>query len=96
MKKLIPINDYVIVKLKDVELKQTKGGLYIPVTKNTNVNEAVIVCSSEKNEQVKEGDSIIAQKCGTPFYYEGVDGPEGIDNVLAIREIDIIAKFEDE
>lgn len=92
MKKFIPLNDYILLKKKKVELK-TVHGIIIPEAVKREVLESEVLDSSDiskKETRLENGDIVLHRNgVGTPFQLDG-------DDMLAVKYTDIIAKVVNE
>ncbi len=95
--KVIPLLDRVLVK-QDDEPQKTEGGIYLPDTAKeapqwgtvVRVGPGKVLDSGEVRKMtVKEGDKIIFGK------YSGTKVKMGQDELLFMREEDIMAVLED-
>lgn len=95
MSKLVPINDRVVLKRVDADVK-TPGGLYIPGNAQDKPTEAIVVAVGPGRildngtlvvPQVKEGDRVLFGK------YSGQEVTLGGEDLLVMREEDLIGKL---
>lgn len=88
MRKIVPINDFVVVRKEDIVEKRTSSGLIIPVTKKQqDVDEFPVQCVSDKCEYVVGEDRVVfPMRMGTPFEVDGVE-------YIAINERNIMCKL---
>lgn len=94
---ITPLGDRVLVK-QDEELQQTAGGLFLPAAAQEAPQRGVVIRAGKgkiledgkvRPLYVKEGDKIIFGK------YSGTKVKMGEDELLFMREEDIMAVVED-
>ena len=90
MRRIVPINDFVVVRKEDITEKKTASGLIIPVTKKqSDVEEYPVHCVSEKCEYLHGDERVVFPvRMGTPFEVDGME-------FIAINERNIMCKIED-
>ncbi len=88
MKKIQPINNYVLIKLEKESEGKTPGGIIIPDVAKEKPKEGVVVAiSAGASEQISIGDRVIYKDfSGTQIDFEG-------DEYLLIPVGDILAKY---
>lgn len=88
MKKIQPINNYVLVKLSQNVEEKTPGGIVIPdVAKEKPKEGEVVAISSAASEQLSAGDKVIYKDfSGTEITFEG-------EKYLLVTIDDILAKI---
>ncbi len=88
MKKLQPVNGYVLLKLNEAEEKKSSGGIIIPDTASESKNEGeVIAVSNDATKEISVGDRVLYKEMsGNELEYDGV-------KYLLIESEDILAKF---
>ncbi len=87
MKKIQPINNYVLIKLFRNAADKTPGGIIIPDTAKEKPKEGeVIAISAAVSEQLSAGDKVIYKDfSGTEITFEG-------EKYLLVTIDDILAK----
>ncbi len=88
MKKIQPVNDYVLIKLEEEPEEKTSGGIIIPDTAKEKPKEGEVVgIAAGASEQISIGDRVIYKEySGTQITYEG-------EEYLLIPASDILAKY---
>lgn len=88
MKKIQPINNYVLIELKKEGEDKTASGIIIPEVAREKPKEGkVIAISAGASEQISVGDSVIYKDfSGTEITFEG-------EKYLLIPVGDILAKL---
>lgn len=88
MKKIQPINNYVLIKLEKEGEDKTASGIIIPEVAREKPKEGkVIAISAGASEQISVGDSVIYKDfSGTEITFEG-------EKYLLIPVGDILAKL---
>jgi len=88
MKKIQPINNYVLVKLSQNVADKTPGGIIIPDTAKEKPKEGeVIAISAAVSEQLSAGDKVIYKDfSGTEITFEE-------EKYLLVTIDDILAKI---
>lgn len=95
MSKLVPINDRIVLKRVDADVK-TPGGLFIPGNAQDKPTEAIVVAvgpgrllddGTVVSPQVKEGDRVLFGK------YSGSEVTISGEDFLVMREEDLIGKL---
>ena len=88
MKKIQPVNDYVLIKLEEESEEKTSGGIIIPDTAKEKPKEGEVVgIAAGASEQISIGDRVIYKEySGTQITYEG-------EEYLLIPASDILAKY---
>ena len=88
MKRIRPINDYVIIKNTEQEMRKV-GSIFIPETRNEITRKSEVVAMNEGRDDVKAGDIVLhPSRTGTPFFL-------GDDEFVAIHDKEIIAVIEE-
>ena len=88
MKRIRPINDYVIIKKTEQEMRKV-GSIFIPETRNEITRKSEVVAMNEGRDDVKVGDiALHPSRTGTPFFL-------GDDEVVAMHDKEIIAVIEE-
>lgn len=88
MKRIRPINDYVIIKKTGQEMRKV-GSIFIPETRNEVTRKSEVVAMNNGRDDVKVGDTIIhPSHSGTPFFL-------GDDEFVAIHDKEIICVIDD-
>lgn len=88
MKRIRPINDYVIIKKTEQEMRKV-GSIFIPETRNELTRKSDVVAMNAGRNDVKVGDTVIhPSHAGTPFFL-------GDDEFVAIHDKEIIAVIEE-
>lgn len=88
MKRIRPINDYVIIKKTEQETRKI-GNIIIPETRNDLTRKSEVVAMNESRDDVKVGDIVLHPSCtGTPFFL-------GDDEFVAMHDKEIIAVIEE-
>lgn len=88
MKRIRPINDYVIIKKTEQEMRKV-GSIFIPETRNEITRKSEVVAMNEGRDDVKGGDIVLhPSHAGTPFFL-------GDDEFVAIHDKEIIAVIEE-
>jgi len=95
--KVAPLGDRVLVR-RDAEEQKSKGGIFLPETAQQAPQWGTIIRTGKgkvlesgevRSLEVKEGDKIIFGK------YSGTEVKVGEDELLFMREEDIMAVVED-
>ena len=88
MKKIQPVNDYVLIKLEEESEEKTSGGIIIPDTAKEKPKEGEVVgIAAGASEQISIGDRVIYKEySGTQITYEG-------EEYLLVPASDILAKY---
>jgi len=88
MKKIQPINNYVLIKLATKTEEKTAGGIVIPDTAREKPKEGEVVgIATEASDEIAIGDYVIHKEfSGTEIKYEG-------QKYLLIPASDIFAKY---
>lgn len=87
MKKIQPLNNHVLIKVEEEELK-TDSGLIIPETANENRNEGIVeAVASDVPKEIAVGDSVIF-KDNSAIELKS----EGGVKYLLVEYTDIVAK----
>jgi len=88
MKRIQPVNGYVLIKLNEPEEEKTASGIIIPDTATESKNEGeVVAVSADATKEISVGDRILYKEMsGNELTYDGV-------KYLLIESGDIIAKF---
>ena len=88
MKKIQPINSYVLIKLAVKAKEKTEGGIFIPDTAREKPREGeVIAIAAGASEEIAIGDYVIYKEfSGTEVTHEG-------EKYLLVPVSDIFAKF---
>lgn len=88
MKRIRPINDYVIIKKTEQEMRKV-GSIFIPETRNEVTRKSEVVAMNNGRDDVKVGDTVIhPSHAGTPFFL-------GDDEFVAIRDKEIICVIDE-
>ena len=88
MKRIRPINDYVIIKKTEQEMRQV-GSIFIPETRNELTRKSDVVAMNAGRNDVKVGDTVIhPSHAGTPFFL-------GDDEFVAIHDKEIICILDE-
>ena len=58
MKRIRPINDYVIIKKTEQEMRKV-GSIFIPETRNEITRKSEVVAMNEGRDDVKAGDIVL-------------------------------------
>ena len=88
MKRIRPINDYVIIKKTEQEMRKV-GSIFIPETRNEITRKSEVVAMNEGRDDVKAGDIVLhPSRADTPFYL-------GDDEFVAMHDKEIIAVIEE-
>lgn len=88
MKRIRPINDYVIIKKTEQETRKV-GSIFIPETRNDLTLKSEVVAMNNGRDDVKVGDIIIhPSRTGTPFFL-------GDDELVAIHDKEIICVIDE-
>jgi len=90
MKKIQPINSYVLIKFIDQGEEKTAGGIIIPDTAKEKPKEGeVLSISAGATDQISVGDRVIFKDfSGTEITFEG-------EKYLLLPSDDILAKYVD-
>jgi len=88
MKKLQPINNYVLIKIEKEKEEKTEGGIIIPESAKEKPKEGeVIAISTGVQEQISIGDRVIYKDfSGTEISFEG-------EKYIIVSVDDILAKY---
>ena len=88
MKKIQPINNYVLIKLATETEVKTAGGIVIPDTAKEKPKEGEVVgIATGASEEITIGDRVIYKEfSGTEIKYEG-------EKYLLVPAADIFAKY---
>jgi len=88
MKRIQPINNYVLIKLDaDVEVK-TAGGIVIPDTAKEKPKEGEVVgIATGASEEITIGDRVIYKE------YSGTEIKHEVGKYLLVPAADIFAKY---
>ena len=88
MKKIQPVNNYVLIKLNKNLEEKTEGGIFIPETAREKPKEGEVVgIATGASEEISIGDRVIYKEfSGTEISFEGED-------FLLIPASDILAKY---
>lgn len=88
MKRIRPINDYVIIKKTEQEMRKV-GSIFIPETRNEITRKSEVVAMNEGRDDVKAGDIVLhPSHAGTPFFL-------GDDEFVAIHDKEIICVIDE-
>lgn len=88
MKRIRPINDYVIIKKTEQEMRKV-GSIFIPETRNELTRKSDVVAMNAGRNDVKVGDAVIhPSHAGTPFFL-------GDDEFVAIHDKEIICVIDE-
>lgn len=88
MKRIRPINDYVIIKKTEQEMRKM-GSIFIPETRNELTRKSDVVAMNAGRNDVKVGDTVIhPSHAGTPFFL-------GDDEFVAIHDKEIICILDE-
>ena len=88
MKRIRPINDYVIIKKTEQEMRKV-GSIFIPETRNELTRKSDVVAMNAGRNDVKVGDTVIhPSHAGTPFFL-------GDDEFVAIHDKEIICHLDE-
>nr|DAG95575.1 MAG TPA: cpn10 [Crassvirales sp.] len=88
MKRIRPINDYVIIKKTEQEMRKV-GSIFIPETRNELTRKSDVVAMNAGRNDVKVGDTVIhPSHAGTPFFL-------GDDEFVAIHDKEIICILDE-
>jgi len=87
MKELQPINQNVLIELKEEKEQKTTSGIYLPETaKEKKAFGKVASISNIENPEIKAGDTVLYKEySGTKVEFEG-------QKFLLIQYADILAK----
>jgi len=88
MKKIQPINSYVLIKLDNAMEEKTAGGIVIPDTARVKSNEGEVVSiAAGASEEISVGDRVIYKEySGTEIKFES-------EKYLLVPAADIYAKY---
>jgi len=88
MRKIQPVNNYVLIKLDNAKEERTSGGIVIPDTAKEKSNEGeVIAIAAGASEEITIGDRVIYKEySGTEIKFEG-------QKYILIPAADIYAKY---
>ena len=88
MKRIQPINNYVLIKLATETEEKTAGGIYIPdAAKEKPTEGEVVSIATGASDEIAIGDQIIFKEfSGTEIKHEG-------EKFLLIPVADILAKY---
>ncbi|NIA29126.1 MAG: co-chaperone GroES [Calditrichaeota bacterium] len=88
MKKIQPINAYVLIEMDEEAEETTAGGIIIPETAKEKPSEGkVIGIAADASEQIAVGDRVIYKSfSGTNITFDGTD-------YLLVPASDILAKY---
>lgn len=91
MRRIIPINNFVIARKMEVTEEVTSSGLIIPVTKApSEVVDYPVHCASKDCKYVKDNDTVVfPARTGTQFEIDGTE-------FIAVDERNIMCKIENE
>ena len=88
MKRIRPINDYVIIKKTEQETRKV-GSIFIPETRNEVTRKSEVVAMNNGRDDVKVGDIVIPPShTGTPFFLDD-------DEFVAIHDKEIICILDE-
>ena len=88
MKRIRPINYYVIIKKTEQEMRKV-GSIFIPETRNELTRKSDVVAMNAGRNDVKVGDTVIhPSHAGTPFFL-------GDDEFVAIHDKEIICILDE-
>jgi co-chaperonin GroES (HSP10) len=89
--RIIPINDFVVIRKEEVKENVTSSGLIIPVTKKpSDVENYHVTAVSKDCKYLAENDSVVFPiRMGTEFEIDGVD-------YIAINERNVMCKIEED
>lgn len=88
MKRIRPINDYVIIKKTEQETRKV-GSIFIPETRNELTRKSDVVAMNAGRNDVKVGDTVIhPSHTGTPFFLDD-------DEFVAIHDKEIICILDE-
>ncbi len=90
MKKIQPVNGFVLIKYPETGEEQTDGGIIIPDTVKEKPNEGIVEgIATDATEQVAVGDKVIYKEfSGTNITFDGQD-------YILVPAGDILAKYVD-
>jgi len=88
MKKIQPINNYILIKLATEKEEKTTGGIIIPDTAREKPKEGEVVAMAKgASEEISIGDRVIYKEySGTEVKHEG-------EKYILIPAEDIFAKY---
>lgn len=88
MKKIQPINAYVLIEMDEEAEETTAGGIIIPDTAKEKPSEGKVVgIAADASEQIAVGDRVIYKSfSGTNITFDGSD-------YLLVPASDILAKY---
>lgn len=88
MKKIQPVNGYVLIRFEESGEQQTEGGIVIPDTAKEKPNEGIVEnIAADASEQIAVGDRVIyKQFSGTTITFKGTD-------YILVPAGDILAKY---
>ena len=88
MKRIRPINDYVIIKKTGQEMRKV-GSIFIPETRNEVTRKSEVVAMNTGRDDVTVGDTIIhPSHSGTPFFLCD-------DELVAIHDKELLYVIDD-
>ena len=90
MKKIQPVNGYVLIRFEENQGQQTEGGIIIPDTAKEKPNEGLVEnIAADASEQIAVGDKVIYKPfSGTNITFEGSE-------YILVPVGDILAKYAD-
>jgi len=90
MKKIQPVNGFVLIKYPENGEEQTEGGIIIPETAKEKPNEGIVEgIAADATEQIAVGDKVIYKEfSGTSITFDGQD-------YILVPVGDILAKYVD-